>query len=178
MFASLVDVCLEVISHLTDNEHLFVFHDAFAMVIFEESLNVILHFALGLLVHLVAHKLEARREDRWKHELERDCVVSRHELRHVDNIAWILEMQDLSLCFSLDLSLLLSSIYMVSLSVHPANFLSSLDLDHDLSCWSWNLETNIYCSTNHCTWIIDLTCCLHSQIPVFTAIARVNVSHL
>jgi len=60
MFTNLIDVSLEVIAHFTDYEHLLVFHDALPMMILEESLNVILHFALGPLVHLMAHKLEAR----------------------------------------------------------------------------------------------------------------------
>ena len=68
MLTSLIDVSLEVIAHLTDYEHLLVFHDAFSMMILEESLNVILHFALGPLVHLMTHKLETGREDRGQHE--------------------------------------------------------------------------------------------------------------
>ena len=68
MFTSLIDVSLEVVAHLADNEHLFVFHDALSVVILEESLNMILHFSLGPLVHLMTHKLETRREDRGQHE--------------------------------------------------------------------------------------------------------------
>lgn len=60
MLTGLIDVSLEVITHLTDYEHLLVFHDALSMMILEERLNVILHFALGSLMHLMAHKLEAR----------------------------------------------------------------------------------------------------------------------
>ena len=60
MLTCLIDVCLKVIAHLTYNEHLLVFHDALPVVILKESLDVILYFTLGPLVHLVAHKLEAR----------------------------------------------------------------------------------------------------------------------
>ena len=60
MFTNLIDVSLEVISHFTDYEDLLVFHDALPMMILEECLNVILHFSLGSLMHLMAHKLEAR----------------------------------------------------------------------------------------------------------------------
>ena len=68
MFTSLIDVSLEVVAHLADNEDLFVFHDTLSMVILEESLDVILHFSLGPLVHFMTHKLETGREDRGKHE--------------------------------------------------------------------------------------------------------------
>ena len=68
MFTSLIDVSLEVVAHLADNEHLFVFHDALSVVILEESLDVILHFTFGPLVHLMTHKLETGREDRGQHE--------------------------------------------------------------------------------------------------------------
>lgn len=158
----LVDVCLKVIAHLTDNEHLLVFHDALPVVILKESLDVILHFALRPLVHLVAHKLEARWEDRGEHEREWDCVIAWHKLRHVDNVAGALEVHNLPLRFSFDLACLLASINIVTLGIHPAYFLSSLDLDHDLSGRSWNLKTNIDCSSYHSTWVIDLTCSLHS----------------
>jgi hypothetical protein len=173
MLTNLIDIGLEIVAHLTNDEHLFVFHDAFAMLIFEESLNVILHFALGPLVHLVTHKLETGWEVRRKHKLERDRVVTWHELRDADHVAGVLEMQNFSLSSSLDLTLLLSSINIVSFCVHPAHFLSSLNLDHDLSGGSGNLKSNVDCSSDHSAWIIDLTCSLHCQVSVFTPVARV-----
>jgi len=87
-------------------------------------------------------------------------------------------MHDFSLSFSLDLTRLLSSVYIMSFGIHPADFLSSLHLDHDLSGGSWNLKTNIDGSSYHSAWIVDLTCGLNSQVAVFTAVARVDVSHI
>ena len=87
-------------------------------------------------------------------------------------------MHYFSLSFSLDLTLLLSSILSIRFGIHPADFLSSLHLDHDLSGGSWNLKTNIDGSSYHSAWIVDLTCSLHSQVSVFTAVARVDVSHI
>lgn len=86
-------------------------------------------------------------------------------------------MHNLSLSLSLDLTSLLSSIYIIRFGIHPANFLSSLNLDHDLSGGSWDLKTNVDCSTHHSAWIIDLTGSLNSQEAIFTAVARVDVSH-
>ena len=54
----LIDVGLEVVAHLADNQHLLVFHDTLAVMILEESLDVILYLALRSLVHLVTHELE------------------------------------------------------------------------------------------------------------------------
>jgi len=87
-------------------------------------------------------------------------------------------MHNLSLSLSLDLTSLLSSIYIMSFAIHPAHLLSSLNLDHHLPGGSWDLKTNVDCSSHHSAWIIDLTCSLNSQVAVFAAVARVDVSHI
>ena len=87
-------------------------------------------------------------------------------------------MHDLSVRSSLHLSLLLSSFNVMSLSIHPTDFLSSLDLNHDLSGRSRDCQTNVDGSCNQGARIVDLTGCLHCQVAVLTAITRVEIAHM
>ncbi len=141
MVISAIDVHLKVISHFSKNQYLLVFHDCFPVMIFHKSFDMVLYLAFGFLMHLMTHELEARREFGGKLELERNGVVTRHQLWNTDNIAGVLEMQDFSLCFSLDLSLFLTSIDSVRFSVHPADLFSSLYLNHYLSGWCRHTNT-------------------------------------
>ncbi len=129
-----IDVSLEGITHFSHYEHLLVLHYALAMMVFNIRFYMVLYLALRFLMHFMTHELETRGQVRRQHKLEGYSVVSWHKRWDADDITGVLEVNDLSLCFSLDLSLFLTSIDIVRFGVHPADLLVSLYLDHNLLC--------------------------------------------
>jgi hypothetical protein len=135
------------------------------MMIFHYSLDVILYSSLGLLVHLVTHKLKARRKSSWKHKLERNCVVTWVKLWNRKSKARLAVVHDYTLLATLNRDVFPTSRLDLSrFLIHPAYLLGSFNLDDNMSGGSVMRYSKINGSIHSSTGIIYLLTCLNNHV--------------